>query len=166
MTSQEKNICDPNNPSHLCDTARKFVLQDKNEQGLDYIQRAVKLDPKNVTYLCLTGSVLIKLHRFKDARAYFLRAYELDLGCIQVIQGLGDCAFGEKDYTQALPFYEEVIARSPELEPAFWTKSLCLYHLKRYKEARDSIDICMKLQLPPVIKEMLTKIKMRCDLGF
>ena len=108
----------------------------KMVEGLEQRVKAGSSSQKE--QLMLARSFLV-LGRRVDAIELYNKIHTADEKNIQAVMALGELYFTSKDkveQTQALEFFEKVLALSPDKPEALWYKSLALVRERRLGEAR------------------------------
>lgn len=147
--------------------SHEHILRNEDEESLEYVNKAIDLEPGNALYLCDAGRTLIKLGRYSEAQAYFERAREADPRELGSIIGLGNCAVGEQDYEKSIDYYDVFIRTAPRRWDGYFFKAVSLASLRRCREALKCIKKCRRRSPPAEIKLKLEalKIKIRFTMG-
>lgn len=88
--------------------------QEKNEEALKSIRRALKLSEKEPTYHAHLSRVLVKLGDLKGGERAARRALELDPDSADAYRRLGDVHNLRREGRQAVEMYEKCLVRSPD----------------------------------------------------
>jgi len=92
------------------------------DEALDFIQRAVEIDPANGAYIDSMGWVLFQLERFDEAVRYLERAARLVPDDPVVLEHLGDALLSGGDPVRAREHYEAALALEGENAEALQEK--------------------------------------------
>ena len=74
---------------------------DKLKEALSAFDRAIQLYPLYASAITSKGRVLEQLHKFAEARSYYLAALELDPTSALLTNNIGSCFFGEWETEKA-----------------------------------------------------------------
>ena len=101
-----------------------YMLADRGvrlDEAVEYVEKALALDPNNGAYLDSLGWALFKLNDLAQAEKYLLKAVSIVKNDPTIHDHLGDLYYKTGDYEKA---------------QEFWTKSLSTRHRSRTKSRR------------------------------
>ena len=115
-------------------------------------------------YYYLMGQIAFRKKKFDEALNYFMRAYEIHRGNIDVLKAIGDVLYVTHRHREALQYYLRVYEADPgDVETLYDIASL-YYILDEYNEALKFVEMALKLK--PGDLELLThKAKILFELG-
>jgi len=111
----------------------------EHEAAAEAYQRWVELAPEDAEAYRTLGETLNVLQRYDEAVAAFTKSLELE-PTSDAYKGLGDVAYAQKDFEQALRDYRQAIDLDAGSTAAHNGAGWSLYQLKRYPEALASFE--------------------------
>lgn len=98
--------------------ARLYHLQNKNEEALDFLDRAILLNERMVMAHNLKGVILETMERYEDAIASYEQALRYTPDDINIKFNLASAYFKNKDYEKANAIFQDirVAATTPEMK--------------------------------------------------
>lgn len=94
-----------------------YLLSIQNErldQALKMVKRALELDPENGSYLDTYGWVLYQLKQYKEAAVQLKKAYQLNPESAEVINHYASVLFQNDQKEEALQLWKKSLAINPE----------------------------------------------------
>jgi Tfp pilus assembly protein PilF len=116
--------------------------------GLAALKQAVELDGDDALYHNGLGVAQLQLGQAKEAQAEFERAVAIDPTYAEGHHNLGLALFEQKRYEEAAQAYRKALAQPLYVTPEVGYYNLaqvCLYHLKRPREAEEALRAAVKL---------------------
>jgi tetratricopeptide (TPR) repeat protein len=102
------------------------------------------------------GIELAQKGELEKARAEFLKAVPIDPGNARTMNNLGSVAYQQKNWDEAIRYYEKALKRAPRYGDARYNLARALYHAGRYAESRNSAAAAQALGRD--MKDLITKI--------
>ena len=97
----------PENPEYYFNAGRLFNTRNRADLAMQYIQKAISLNPKDARYRFELGMNHYLSRRFKEACAEFDAAIKLDPSNCQAQLYMGKALRDNKEYAAALPYLEK-----------------------------------------------------------
>ena len=116
-------------------------------QGLDWIGRALALNPSFPEAWCNRGNMLLELARWDEALAAYDRTIALGLANASVHANRGKALGGLQRSTAALESFDAALALEPDNVAALSDRGVVLMQLGRHQDALDSYHRALS-QLP------------------
>jgi len=113
---------------------RCYLAEDQPKEGLNHLQKAVKLVPGNPDYLFWQGVAYAANNNPKMERKSYLRALAIDDDHLQARCYLGHNQMAAKEYTAALYSYNRVLKHWPTHPQVLYNRGLILKKLGRTPE--------------------------------
>lgn len=136
LTFREAVAQDPDNPQLNYYLGRFLLAEQKSEQALPYLQKAVSLDPKDTDYLFWQGVTLGELGRYRQERASYEKVLKIRKKHLQALIYLGHNQLKEKQYETALATYRKALAIWPYSPSSLYNRALIAQILKRTPEEK------------------------------
>ena len=109
----------------------RFELEDENyAAALQFLEQALQLDPGNLTYQFSRGQALVKLKRYEDAAAQFLK-----IGRPETYAELAALYAEIRRYPKAIEFYDRAMEAYPERADLYLARGGVYLELKDYEQA-------------------------------
>ena len=96
--------------------------------------------------LQVQGNCLMKLGRNKEAKAKFEEALAEAPEDTEVLSLMGKILFSSGDYAYAVEIFQRLLKLSPDAWVAELLMAMCLYHLRRDREAFDAVNRALAMQ--------------------
>lgn len=134
----------PDNLNYLYKYGNLKIREDRYQEALTYLDQLEKKAPKDndklLYYANINQAVAhLKLKELEKAAEYYHKAYDHQKTSIALL-GLVRVKYEVNDCKNAIEFADKVIVMDPESAESYMYKSLCLFHLKRKKEARKNLE--------------------------
>jgi len=126
----------------LVNLANIFDDTGNYELALEYLKKAIEIDPKDGIIYHNTGIVYKHLKDYENAIKSFKKAIKYNKKFLKSYLSLGSIYFYLKDYKNALEYYTKARKLNPELYEATYNAAVCLFKLKR---AEDGINLLAEL---------------------
>ena len=97
----------PENPDYYYCAGKLFNSRGRGDLAMQYIQKAISLNPKDARYRFELGMNHYLARRFKEASAEFDAAARLEPTDCQIQLYMGKALKDAKDYAGALPYFEK-----------------------------------------------------------
>ena len=136
----------PEGPEALLDRAGQYIGLQGLEQGLDYVDKALKLDEKNKYGWFLKGKALALMGSHVEAMDCYRKALSLDKGYALAWAGLGTLLVNEERYNEALDCLDKALKKDNSLFDGWKYMGIANYCLGRYEDAVAALLIAMKLR--------------------
>lgn|GEM_PF-6016368 len=130
----------PKNVAALSGSGRLMALQGKDAEALEYLNKAVALDPGDLETLYILGMVYKKAGKTSEAVATFRKALRIDPGEFRVNLELGSASVQSKNYQAAVDYLKSALKTSPDSKEALIQIAVAYESLKRYKEERAVLE--------------------------
>ncbi|UZP65835.1 tetratricopeptide repeat protein [Desulfovibrio mangrovi] len=127
---------DPENAEARYYMARLYLADDKPEQALPYITKAVELEPGNDTYLFWKGIAHWALMEYDEELRSYEKALALNPMNLYARLYMGHNLLDRKDWNGALAAYDKVLGRDSYDPDALYNRPRALHGLKRFEEER------------------------------
>jgi adenylate cyclase len=128
----------------------------------EYAERALRLHP-NSAYVCSNcAQGYVNSGDLAKARKIFERALRinpLDPRNYFVLQGLGQVAFFEKNFNEALQWFTRTNELAPTVRVSWRFKAATLVHMGRIEEARDAATVLRTLTPVQTLQELVDRSK-------
>ena len=129
------------------DRALSYLNEKQPAPAVTALQEAIRVDPASPLYRDTLGVVLLELGRPDMALDHFKKAVELDPGYADAHVHLGTALAEARQWDEAVTSYKRAL-ELPTLtnpETANQNLGLALYHLKRYREAEQTLRFAISL---------------------
>ena len=122
--------------------AKKYDNADDDYMG------ALRLEPENPTFYYLRA--MNKLYDWQNApyynsnkyaKRYFTKALQIEPNYIDAIVGMGDCAYCERDYKNAIDWYNKVLVILPNHDIVLAKKADAEAELKKIQEIQKQREL-------------------------
>jgi tetratricopeptide (TPR) repeat protein/S1-C subfamily serine protease len=100
---------DPKKTEDFHIAAERHLADDRPDAALKLATAAVKHDPESADCLALRGRCWLALEDDDNARGDFEDALELDARCSEAHAGLGEIAWNEDEFDEAVQYYSNAI---------------------------------------------------------
>lgn len=127
LLEKAKDIDDT--PDVLLKLGDALAYNGKLEEGLKFVNKAIKEDKNNAFYYMVLGNIYLRADSVQQAKLMFGRAREIDKKNPAPFIGLGDISFKQGVYELAYNNYKEALAINPRLLDARIKMAQCLYWL-------------------------------------
>lgn len=123
------------------------VLQseEKYEKAIEYLDRAININPKNPLLYYHKGDILGDIGKYKLALDSFTKAIKLNPDNADYHYAQGLAYYFLKDYKPALDSFAKAIKLNPDNADYHHSQGLAYYYLEDYKPALDSFTKAIKL---------------------
>jgi len=121
----------PNDPTVNYYLGRFYLAQEKGQQAIPYLRRAVKLEPDNANYHFWLGVANWAVVDFEAERKSYLRTLALDKDHVPARLYLAHNLFDNGESKEALSQYDEVLKRDPYNPEALYNRGMALKQLNR-----------------------------------
>ncbi|MDO8540430.1 MAG: tetratricopeptide repeat protein [Opitutaceae bacterium] len=149
---------DPNDASAHNDLGCELVLQERLEEGVRHLARAVELKPI-AEYHANLGNALRKVGRVPEAIRHYERAFELDPNHPSAHNNLGAELAEAGKFEDALRHFETALRARPNDPPTHENIANALRHLGRIAEARTHLEAALRLDpASPLAHKLLAEI--------
>ena len=133
------------------------------DKAYDELIEALKCEPQNIWALVLMGNLLTKeKNDVEHAKQYYDKVLEYHPNNAIAINNIGATFMEQKDYENALPYFEKAIRIDDTYVNCYYGLGLCYYKLGRYEEG---FNICHQGALKsadrpenPSVREELIKL--------
>ncbi|MEZ6185045.1 MAG: tetratricopeptide repeat protein [Planctomycetota bacterium] len=139
----------PEDARALGEQGAAWVQEERPQEALEVLERALELDPTDALAHANRGRALVQLGRIEDAILAFDRALELDPGCAPALAGRGGCFNIQRRPQEALSDLNRAIALDTRSAHAYAERGACLHNLERYGEAL--ADFTRAIELEPTL---------------
>jgi Tfp pilus assembly protein PilF len=129
------------------DRALSYLNERQPAPAVTALQEAIRVDPGSPLYRDTLGVVLLELGRPDLALDHLKKAVELDPGYADAHFHLGTALAEARQWDEAVKSYQKAL-ELPTLtipETANQNLGLALYHLKRYREAEQTLRFAISL---------------------
>jgi tetratricopeptide (TPR) repeat protein len=127
--------CMPLDSAQACSgMAILHSIKGENQIALQYITRAMRIDPSQREFFTTRGNIYYSMSEYKKAIPDYLEAIKLDASDDHAYYNLGLVYFSLSDYKKA----EESISRSIQLRPnmsSYYQRGLTYYYSDQYEKA-------------------------------
>ena len=115
--------------------------------ALSAFQQAVSLDDSVAVYWNALGWLYLQLGRLGEALTHFTKATELDPNYAEAHMNVGIALAEAGRWEEAVPAYRRALAMPTLATPhvAYQNLGLALFHLKRYREAEETLRLAIRL---------------------
>ena len=96
------------------------------EEGIECLLKALVLNPANALCYKNLGSLVSKLHRYKEAIVYFHKTLELTPKDHEVYSNIGHCLMMQSQYLEATSYFRQAIAINPQATLPYTQLLFCL----------------------------------------
>lgn len=100
----------------LYNLARLYYTQEKNERALEYVNRALNINPRQAMALNLNGLIYERAERFQDAIVCYQDALRLIPEDINLTYNLAGAFFKDKNYVKAKEIFTALQSRVADPE--------------------------------------------------
>jgi len=114
------------------------------DQAVVSAEKSIELDPKSADAWLHKGFCLGHLNRLEESMASYRKALELEPENFWVNNNMGWTLSQLHKNEEALPFYQTAIKTDPTESSPWVNRSNSLIELRRYKDARDSLEEGLK----------------------
>lgn len=115
---------------------RLLLAQEKPQQALPYLQKAVLLDPSDMDYLFWQGRAQGATGDLRMEHDTYLKVLQIDAKHIPALTYLGHNQFRQKEYKDAQATYTKVLSLQPDSPSALFNRALLARILKHLKDER------------------------------
>ncbi len=105
------------------------------EEGLNYLRKSSRINPKNFHCYGNMGRLLTDLRRFDEAIINYNKAISLNPNFPEALLGRGNALVEIRKYEEALQDYKKVLELVPDFAIAHLNKGKALFELQRFGEA-------------------------------
>jgi tetratricopeptide (TPR) repeat protein len=128
----------------LMEQGKALIAQKKPQQALLYFSRAMLLAPQSSEVLLDCAKTLMELNRSAEAVIYTERALAL-CSTPETASLHAKALYQMGCYAQALHYFEQVLAVTPQDYTALTQRALCLTQVNRYDEALSAYQQALQL---------------------
>jgi len=137
---------DPHDITALHLTGLMALQAGFNEQAINVLAAAIKLNDKIPDLHGGIAEALQRLGRFEDAIAHYRQALALDPGYVEALYNCGNVLLKLKDFEAALANYDRALAIEPDFAEAIHNRGNTLFELQRYEEALADYDRALTIK--------------------
>jgi tetratricopeptide (TPR) repeat protein len=130
----------PQEPQAHLQLAKAYEASDNWMAAVEELQRLVNLEPPNAEYSYLLGRAWTKVSAWS-----YQRLAHLNPDSARLHQALGQEYAMQGKYDLAIAAYQQAARSDPKLPEIHLALALLLLEVKRYDEAREEIDLELKL---------------------
>ena len=130
----------PQEPQAHLQLAKAYEASDNWMAAVEELQRLVNLEPQNPEYSYLLGRAWTKVSAWS-----YQRLAHLNPDSARLHQALGQEYAMQGKYDLAIAAYQQAARSDPKLPEIHLALALLLLEVKRYDEAREEIDLELKL---------------------
>ncbi len=153
-----------NNHELLFTIGTVFCQLGRLEDGLCYLRKAARSNPKNFHVFGNIGTVLAELHRFDESIINYNKAITLNPSFIEALFGRANAFLELNKLTEALVDYEQCLTLEPNFAIAHCNKSKVQIELNQLDSAVLSCDRAIELE-PRLIEAYCNRAKALKKLG-
>lgn len=107
----------PEDPVALNNYAYSLATRnEKLDQALEMVNKALDLVPENASYLDTKGWILYNLKQYDAAEEYLQKAYDVFGDNPEILEHLGDLKKAQKNETEAQEYYKRALELDPDNE--------------------------------------------------
>lgn len=117
-----------------------FVQTDNNLHAIDFLSRALQINPNHLASYINLGVALQKLNRFDEALASYDKAIGLDPNNAETYMNRGVALEVLNRLEEAIASYDKAISIKPNNAEAYLNRGIALQGLKRLDDALASYD--------------------------
>lgn len=121
------------------------------EEGLGFLRKSARINPKNFHVHSNMGRLLSDLRRFDEAILNYNKAISLNPRFPEAFLGRGNAFVEKKKYEESLKDFEKALELVPNFAIAHLNKGKALFELKKFDEALDCFN--KTIYLSPNIAE-------------
>ena len=96
------------------------------EEGIEYLLKALILNPANALCYKNLGSLVSRVHRYKEAIVYFHKTLEFIPKDHEVYSNIGHCLMMQSQYREAASYFRQAIALNPQATLPYTQLLFCL----------------------------------------
>ena len=111
-----------------------YVHQNKVDDAVPLLRKAVQLQPNNVDALYALGVALIRSGHGEEGDEYSRRACEINPNHVDSLTNIGLAFYDKGKIEEAVEYYNRAIACTGETKKAFFNKGIALLALGQYRE--------------------------------
>lgn len=115
-------------------------------------------------YYYLMGQLMFRKEKLNEALNYFMKAYEIHRGNIDVLKAIGDVLYVTHRHREALRYYMMVYEANPEDVKTLYDIASLYYSLKEYGKALKFVELALELK-PGDLELLSLKAKILFELG-
>src|SRR5271163_1862257 len=120
--------------------------QGRNDEALEHISSALKLQPSNIAVLANYALVLVTLGRLEQALASYDRALAIEPDYVDALVNRGNVLLELKRLDEALASYDKALAIKPDYADLLKNRAIVLVKLHRLDEALASYDKALAIK--------------------
>ena len=126
--------------------ARCYFKKGMVELGMEWIDRAVKLNPASLPILYGAATIYLEQNNYESALKTLNYAYNVNKSdmVINGLLGRTNCSIGNLD--KALFFFDEAIRINSSFAEGYHDKGLCLFRNRKIIESRPSFLRCLEIE--------------------
>jgi tetratricopeptide (TPR) repeat protein len=128
----------------MMDKASVLSKVGKFEEAIVCIDAAIELAPEEPGTHYTKGNILRDSGSFGAAKKCFLKTIEIDPKNRAALINLGNLFFYEQKYEDAISYYDQALAISPDYFDTLMMKAMSLIKLRRFKEAEFFLRKCYR----------------------
>jgi tetratricopeptide (TPR) repeat protein len=106
--SEEENV------SSLYSKAFEAIEQGRYEEAIEYLDRALTIEPNHVLALTSMGGALVGLGKYQEAIEYLDRALTIEPNNINALYNKGLALHNLERYEEAIGYYDRALAINPD----------------------------------------------------
>ncbi len=125
----------PDHPDALCQLGILRRRQQRHDEALELLERAVRVAPSSAPAHYSLGNCLLGLRRFDEAAASFRRAAAVAPNVADIHNNLGVCLAELGRWDEAIAAYRDAARLRPGFAGAHYNVGKALVHLNRHREA-------------------------------
>jgi len=123
-----------------------FAQLNENNKSLEYLNSAIKINPKFVPCYVNRGITLQALKKYAEAISSYDQAISIEPSCIEAYSNKGIALHTLKKYDEALFCYDKAIELKKDFADAYSNRGNTLQELKKFKEALACYDKAIELK--------------------
>jgi len=151
-------------PNQLNDQALALMDSGNLQQALDYLNRALAIDPDNVNVLNNKGQVLIGLGNLEEAIVSLDKALEVEPLYVHALNNKGNALLGLDKTEEAIVWFDKALEVDPNYLYALNNKGFALNTLEQYDKAIVWLDKALDVDPNYVIAQQ-NKVLVQQNLG-
>ena len=135
---------DPSDKTLFSSLGLVYNNDGQHEKAIDACAKALAIDPKYEFALNLSGLISSKMENYDKAILMYKRAVAINPSK-QVLSNLGNNYYKKGDHKTAIEFIQKSLDLDPKFADLWYTLARALSSEKRYDDALEAINRCLKL---------------------